>query len=356
MSEMKPIRHGGSLLERAAQAYDFGKAFQPRADMFEPLPIAAEAPVEPAPGAAAHPVPESPPEPVVEPVVVPVVVPVAEQVVEPVIEPAAGPAPVQGPRIEVITAEPMPLDGVLAIDRDNLAARGMLVPGAPVSALAEEFRLIKRQLLNTARAMEAEAGDRARMILVGSANPGDGKTYCAINLALSLAAERDAEVLLVDADFAKPDVLHRLGLEDRPGLLDALARSDARIEDYVLPTDVPQLSLLPSGTRSTHDTELIASDRTRVLLAELMAANPRRIIVFDSPPVLAASPAATLAHHVGQVMLVVRADRTPESDLRSAVALLDGCEQIQLVLNAVSFVPGGQRLGSYYGYGKESAS
>lgn len=236
----------------------------------------------------------------------------------------------------------------VAVDRGLLTKQGMLVPGAPIGALVEEFRLIKRQLLITARAIKNE-GDKARMILVCSANPNEGKTYCAINLALSLAAERDTDVLLVDADFAKPDVLRRLGASDRPGLLDALARPDARIEDYVLTTDVPQLSLLPAGTRSSNDTELVASERTAQLLSQLIAANPRRLILFDSPPVLAASPAATLAHHVGQVMMVVRADKTSESHLRDAVGLLDGCEHIQLVLNAVSFALGGRRYGSYYG-------
>lgn len=225
----------------------------------------------------------------------------------------------------------------------------MLVPGAPVGMLAEEFRLAKRQLLLTAADLRATKGERARTILVASPNSHDGKTYCAINLALSLAAERDTEVLLIDADVAKPDVLARLGVADGPGLLDALADPAIAIADCIVATDVPQLSLLPAGARSTQDTELLASGRTGALLDALLVADPRRIIVIDSPPALAASPAATLALHVGQVMLVVRADRTSESELSEAVALLDGCETIQLLLNAVSHAPGGRRFGSYYG-------
>jgi exopolysaccharide/PEP-CTERM locus tyrosine autokinase len=243
---------------------------------------------------------------------------------------------------------PAPVDGSVAhVDRALLAQSGLIVPGAPVGALAEEFRLIKRQLLLTGRALE---GSRARTILVGSGKPGDGKTFCAVNLALSLAAERETEVLLVDADFAKPDVLRRLGIDgDRPGLLDALADPDADPETLVVRTDVPQLSLLPAGAHRRNDTELLASARTREVIGRLLAADPHRLLVFDSPPALAASPAGVLALHVGQVMLVVRADRTTEGDVREAVARLDGCEQIQLVLNAVSFVPGGDRFGSYYG-------
>jgi protein-tyrosine kinase len=185
-------------------------------------------------------------------------------------------------------------------------------------------------------------------VLVCSAKPNDGKTYCAVNLAISMAAERDMEVLLVDADFAKPDVMNRLGLKDGPGLLDALADPQVDVEACVIGTDIPQLSLLPAGRKSINDTEMLASRRTGELVAKLLAADPKRLVIFDSPPALAASPASVLASHAGQVLLVVRADRTSEGDLRDAVAQLDGCEHIQLILNAVSFVPGGRRFGSYY--------
>lgn len=238
------------------------------------------------------------------------------------------------------------------LDREALGRMGMIVPGGPVTPLAEEFRLVKRQLLLTARAVagaDARNSDSARMILVCSAQPDEGKTFCAINLALSMAAEKDVEILLVDADFAKPDVLERLGLPQGPGLLDALSGGISNVEDCIIDTDVPQLAVLPAGTKTNMDTELIASDRARAILDGLAAANPRRIVIFDSPPALAASPAAVLALHVGQVLLVVRADKTSESDLREATAMLDGCEHIQLVLNGVSFQPGGRRFGSYYG-------
>ena len=156
-------------------------------------------------------------------------------------------------------------------------------------------------------------------------------------------------MLLIDADFAKPDVMQRLGLAEGPGLLDVLADPDMDVERCIVRTDIPQLSLLSCGTKSHGDTELLASRRTGEVIAALLAADDRRILVFDSPPALAASPASVLAHLVGQVMLVVRADRTSDADLRAAVSLLDGCEHIQLVLNAVAFAPGGRRFGSYYG-------
>lgn len=323
MNDQTPPRLRGSLLERAAAA-----------NQFAPAPTRAAPPQPPVPPLA--PMPAYPePEPVLRRPTAP--------------EPApAPPLPRQEPIAPAATGRRS-----APIDRTALAEAGMLVPGGPINSLAEEFRMVKRQLLLTARAVAAKdtakAADRARMILVCSAQPNEGKTYCAINLALSMAAEKDVEILLVDADFAKPDVLDRLGLPQGPGLLDALAGAVDDVEGCIIDTDVPQLSVLPAGTKTTSDTELLASDRARAILDRLAQANPRRIVIFDSPPALAASPASVLALHVGQVLLVVRADQTSESDLREAVQLLEGCEHIQLVLNAVSFQPGGRRFGSYYG-------
>jgi exopolysaccharide/PEP-CTERM locus tyrosine autokinase len=265
--------------------------------------------------------------------------------------PFAAPRPI-APQVAPAATAPVPAplrEGTVSIDRALLAEHGLLVPGAPVGPLAEEFRLIKRHLIGTAAIVEREAPAKARTMLVCSAQPNEGKTYCAINLAISLAAERDTEVLLIDADFAKPDVLARLGVAEGPGLLDALADPGVDIERYVMATDIPQLSLLPAGSKMIGDTELLASRRTAKLIETLLAADPRRLMIFDSPPALAASPASVLANHAGQVMLVVRADRTSDSDLREAVTMLDGCAHIQLVLNAVSYAPGGRRFGSYYG-------
>jgi protein-tyrosine kinase len=239
------------------------------------------------------------------------------------------------------------------IDRERLAEAGMLVPGGPVTALAEEFRLVKRQLLTTAADIEKRDPQAARMVLVCSAQPGDGKTFCAINLALSLAAERDLQILLVDADFPKPDTLDRLGIAATgQGLLDALGDPAIDVETLVIPTDVPQLSVLPAGKRTNADTELLRSDHAQDVLERLLSADPDRIVIFDSPPALAASPAAVLASLVGQTVLVVRADRSSESDLREAVALLDGCDDIQLLLNATTYRAEGARFG-YYGQDQE---
>jgi len=373
MNDQTPRRLKGSLLERAASSFHYAPPpIEAPEETPAPPPVRkrAMAPAAQPAVVAPPPVPQPPvpqPEAQVEPAPVPPPPEPArvQQVPEPIIEPEPAPEPVQPALTRGIPAEPEPQIATArpagrrtaSLDRDVLEQGGMLMPGAAITPLAEEFRMVKRQLLLTARAVAAKdtakAADRARMILVCSAQPGEGKTFCAINLALSMATEKDVEVLLVDADFPKPDVLPRLGLPDGPGLLDVLAGSVASVEDCIIDTDVPQLSVLPAGARSISDTELLASDRARALLDGLAEANPRRIVIFDSPPALAASPASVLALHVGQVMLVVRADRTSEGDLRQAVNTLDACEHIQLVLNSVSFQPGGRRFGSYYEYGEE---
>ncbi|WP_295528833.1 capsular biosynthesis protein [Novosphingobium sp. Chol11] len=237
------------------------------------------------------------------------------------------------------------------IDRRHLREQCLIEPDGPVNGLLEEFRIVKRQLLLTAA--ESRAGRCAphgERIMVCSAHPGDGKTFCAVNLALSIAAERDNEVLLVDADFAKPSVLSALGLPGGPGLMDALVDPGLMIEDYIYGTDIPGLFVLPAGNSTGADTEYVASSRTTHVLGRLTQHSPNRIVIFDSPPVLAASPASELASHVGQALMVVRADTTGEAALRDAVNILSGCEDIKLLLNCTRFSPTGRRFGSYYGY------
>jgi Mrp family chromosome partitioning ATPase len=171
-----------------------------------------------------------------------------------------------------------------------------------------------------------------------------------VNLALSLANERDTEVLLIDADFAKPEILSTLGLEAGPGIIDAIADPAIDVESCVIRTDLPGLSVLPAGRASNEATEMLASDRGRAVLEQLAAA-PSRILILDSAPALAASSASVLAFHAGQALLVVRADQTSEADLREAITLLGGCGHIRLLLNGVEFAASGRRFGSYYGNG-----
>ncbi|HYD24088.1 MAG TPA: AAA family ATPase [Croceibacterium sp.] len=239
-----------------------------------------------------------------------------------------------------------------AIERSRLQRHGMIVPDGAVTTLFEEFRIVKRQVLLAAReTRSAGHGAAAQRVLVSSPLPGEGKTFCATNLALAIAAEKDSEVLLVDADFAKPSILSLLGLSGATGLMDALADPAIRVEDCVIPTDVPGLHVLPAGNRTASDSEYLASERTSEVLDRLTQGTPNRIVIFDSPPALAASPAAELAPHVGQALVICRADQTGQSALEDALSLLSTCPDIKLLLNSAHFSPSGRRFGTYYGYG-----
>jgi protein-tyrosine kinase len=263
---------------------------------------------------------------------------------------AAAVKPVAEKLSSTVASSPPSARGAKAvIDRVGLAEDGFVVPGASVSGIAEEFRIVKRQLLLAMRSREI-LEEKRQSILVCSASPDEGKTFCTINLALSLAEERDSEVLLVDGDFAKPEILRRFGVEARAGLIDAISDPHADPNDLVIGTDVPGLSLLAAGRAANNVTELLASSRTAEVIRQLTEQHPRRILLFDSPPALMASPASVLAGHVGQLLMVVRADRTVEADLKEAVTLLSGCAHIRLLLNGAALSTTSRRFGSYYGY------
>jgi exopolysaccharide/PEP-CTERM locus tyrosine autokinase len=243
---------------------------------------------------------------------------------------------------------------VQEIDRDALKAANFIVPDGPVTGLSEEFRIVKRQLLSHVSSSRSGAFDKmASRILICSAQSGEGKTFCAINLALSIAAEQDYNVLLIDADFAKPGASTIFGLNKQAGLMDALSNDELALGDLIVPTDIPGFSILPAGNRTNRDTEFLASTRTGDVLDRLAEEDSRRIMIFDSPPALAASPASELASHVGQAVMIVRADKTSETSLRDALSLVARCEKIQLMLNGVKFSATGRSFGSYYGYGEE---
>jgi len=236
------------------------------------------------------------------------------------------------------------------IDRALLARHGLIQPEAQVTALFEEFRIVKRRVLASVRkAREAGSGAMAQRVLVCSPLPGEGKSFTAANLALAMAAEKDSEVLLVDADFAKPSVLSLFGLPRGPGFMDVLANPDIALEDCILSTDIAGLHVLPAGNHTNSDSEYLASSRTAEVLDMLTQGSPGRIVIFDSSPALAASPAAELAHHVGQAIVVARADRTGQGALEDALTLLSACSDLKLLLNAAHFSPSGRRFGAYYG-------
>jgi Mrp family chromosome partitioning ATPase len=311
-----------SLFERADAAFGLGPA-----NAANTLP-----PVPPVPASLRR-----TPAPVPEPVA-----PVPQVVAATAAATASTPAP-EAPRAVAFSGP------CVSIDRDHLRDGGLLVPEDPVTGLLEEFRILKRELLADARASHSAL---ARRILVCSPHAGEGKTYCATNLAIALAGERDLEVLLVDADVVRPSVTERFGIDAEQGLMDALADPAIRPESLVIATDIDGLFVLPAGTASSRDSEYLASARTGAVLDRLTQCAPNRILIFDTPPALAASPAAELAQHVGQALLVVRADETSRAALEDAQHLLSACADIKLLLNATRYNTSGRRFGTYGTRGK----
>ena len=237
-----------------------------------------------------------------------------------------------------------------SINLARLKSAGFVTPDAERTEIAEEFRLIKRPLLTNAFGQGADAVPRGNMIMVTSSMPGEGKTFCTINLALSIATELDRTVLLVDADVAKPKLLQYLGVRAEKGLLDVL-RGSAALSDTLLRTNIEKLTILPAGKSYKHATELLASEAMNALIEDLASRYSDRVVIFDSPPLLATSEASVLAAHMGQIVMVVEADKTPQAAVREALEQIgDSGAAISLLLNKITGVKGGGYYG--YGYGK----
>lgn len=265
---------------------------------------------------------------------------------------AAAPTPVPAPETFAPAAAPAVArrSREVRVDLARMAAAGYMVPTAGRSRLADELRVIKRPLLETAWSAEQPEGTRGNLIFVTSALPGEGKTFFSINLAMSIAMEVDYSVLLVDADVAKPSIPARLGIESSRGLMDVLADPSIDLGDVMLRTDVAKLSVLPAGTPSAKANELLASGGMERLLQDLSSKYADRIIIFDGPPLLATTEARVLARRMGQVLVVVEADRTPQQAVSEAFAALAGCANVLSVLNKV---PSGRSRHAAYGYGAQ---
>lgn len=342
----KSGKPGGSLFERAEGAFGSFEGLTPAPVPTQLAPPANRRVLKPESGSPAQ--EELAPEPK----------PVPQRILEQPAEAAVPPAP---EREQAPTVSVPPQDRIVfaakaqRIDRARLQEQGLIVPEGAVTALVEEFRIVKRQILLSAReARTAGGGAAAQRVLVCSPLPAEGKTFCATNLALAMAAEKDGEVLLVDADFAKPSILSLLGLRGGKGLMDALADPQIRVEDCVVATDIPGLFVLPAGNRTASDSEYLASSHTAEVLDRLTRGAPNRMVIFDSPPALAASPAAELAKYAGQALVICRADQTGQRALEDALSLLSACPDIKLLLNSANFSPSGRKFGAYYGYGGET--
>lgn len=236
------------------------------------------------------------------------------------------------------------------ISRQRLARLGLLDPDGGRNQVAEEFRLVKRPLLANAFATGEDAVKHGNLVMITSSLPQEGKSFCSINLAMSIAMEFDRTVLLVDADVARPSIFSYLGVEsDGPGLLDLLADENIDFPDALVRTDVDKLTLLPAGRSHPRANEMLASKAMEDLVAEMSARYPDRIILFDTPPLLATSEASVLASHMGQIVFVVEAEHTPQDAAVRAIEQLEHCELVMTLLNKSKPLPGMRYAQGYYG-------
>lgn len=250
---------------------------------------------------------------------------------------------------DIALPEPVEPSKKMTLDMSELRRRGYLPEESKDRQFAEHYRRIKRPLVD--KAIASAAPGEPRVIMVTSALPGDGKTFTSLNLALSMALERDVSVVLVDCDVVKRHISQIVGLRNEPGLLDSLMDESVDVESLVVQTDHRGLAILPSGTRTETTSELLSSNRMRQIMRYLCARDPRRILLLDSPPLLITNEGQALVNMADQVVLVVRSGHTPRHALHEACALFDEKRAGGIVLNDV--VSGG--TGGYYSYGSYEA-
>nr|WP_229417077.1 XrtA-associated tyrosine autokinase [Massilia eburnea] len=235
------------------------------------------------------------------------------------------------------------------LDLMRMHEAGLVTAAGGRTSLVEDFRIIKRPLIKRAFGARKPGDNPGNLIMITSSLPGEGKTFCSINLAMSIAMELDHTVLLVDADVARPSVLRTLGLPAQRGLMDILLDDKLDMADVMLRTNVNTLSILPAGTSSPRATELLASHMMKNLVTEIANRYPDRIVIFDSPPLLLTSESHVLASNMGQIVLVVESERTTQHAVKESLRQLDGLSNVNLIYNKSREFPGTETYDYHYG-------
>jgi exopolysaccharide/PEP-CTERM locus tyrosine autokinase len=225
------------------------------------------------------------------------------------------------------------VDGNIAINLVELEQKGFVSINATRSRINEEYREIKRKLLKNAFGLLSSTIDRANIIMVTSARPSEGKTFTAVNLALSIAAEQDKTVLLVDADVLKPNVLRTLNVKAESGLMEYLIGEVNDISEVLYQTNIDKLKIIPAGRSHHLSTELLASKKMEETIREFSSRYADRVVIIDSPPMLGINESAVLAGFAGQAVMVVEEGKSKLNDIQKAVARLNPEMAIGFVVN-----------------------
>lgn len=241
-------------------------------------------------------------------------------------------------------------DHICTLSFSDLERQGFLTPDLTNRRIADEYRAIKRPLLKNAFGKGEQDIANGNLIMVVSALPAEGKTFTSLNLAMSIAMEKDHTVMLVDSDIIKPSLTTMLGLGKLSGLTDLLLNPSISISDIIVRTNIPKLNIIPAGSTHTFSTELLASMEMERVANELAARYPDRVVVFDAPPILVTTEAPVLTRLAGQILMVVEAGRTEQVLIKEAIGQLDSDKVIGMVLNKSRGTVGEKYYGTGYGY------
>ncbi len=244
--------------------------------------------------------------------------------------------------------------GSIKLDLHNMHREGLLVPSEHARTIRNQYRAIKTQLLDLALGRASPRPEAGNVIVVTSAVPGEGKTFCATNLAMTLALEPELSVILIDADLARPRISSVLGLSDRAGLAEYLANGSMHWRDLSLMTDHNNMIVLPAGHAAGRGPELLGTSRMADLIADVTRPGSNEVVVIDSAPLLATNEARALVRHAGQVAMVVRANSTLKPEFNEAISMLDRKKPIGLILNQASTVFGDYYYGQYGDYDQQA--
>lgn len=260
-------------------------------------------------------------------------------------------APAPGMNLDTMVPAPLTLDLV------SLERSGLVVGRKARTRISEEFRVAVGQVLRSVRGSYTPGRGAGNLVMVTSARPGEGKSFTALNLAGSIAQHTQRDVLLVDVDAKQNALSDQLGIGDRPGLIDLALTPNLRIEDTVVRTVIPNLSILPVGVRRIDSLEGGAEGTVARPITALIERLGRRyanhIVILDAPPCLSTSDPSTIAPLVGQVVMVVEAERTQRSEVLAALDLIKACATITLMLNKIR-VTTSYTFGAYHYFGSYS--
>lgn len=237
----------------------------------------------------------------------------------------------------------------IVLSDEHLTKKGFIYSSNSAHHIQEEFRHIKRKLINNAFGPAAKTLKHSNLIMVSSSNPNEGKTFVSINLALSIALEQEKTVLLVDADVLRPSLHRELQFESKQGLLEYLSDEVSSLSDVIYNTNVPNLKLIPAGKPHHLTNELLASTKMATLAKELAQRYPDRIVIFDCPPILGVTETPVLSSLVGQAIVVVEESKTKLEHVKKAVSQLDEDIAVGFVMNKT--VRSKKDGYGYYGYG-----